>query len=238
MKTTYLYLKESPLGLKYLGKTEQDPFEYVGSGKYWKRHLAKHKFTSKDIKTTILFETIDKEELKNKGLYYSELYNIVDSEEWANLKLEIGDGGGGPKSQETINKTRDTMKKRDLIWSEEAIEKRNKKLKGRKMPACKEETKALLSKMFTGKIRGVRTEESYKRATETKKQNNNHLLSQETKDKIKNTLIGRKRPKDVIEKLGKKIKIDGTLYISIAEAQRVLNKSRYMIFKQHKIQIL
>jgi hypothetical protein len=68
MKTTYLYLKESPLGLKYLGKTEQDPFKYLGSGKYWKRHLSSHKFTSEDIKTTVLLKTTDKEELKNKGI--------------------------------------------------------------------------------------------------------------------------------------------------------------------------
>ena len=41
----YLYIKESPLGLKYLGKTEKDPFKYIGSGLYWKKHLKKHKFT-------------------------------------------------------------------------------------------------------------------------------------------------------------------------------------------------
>ena len=238
MKITYLYLKESPLGLKYLGKTEQDPFKYVGSGKYWKRHLLNHKFTSEDIKTTILFETTDKEELKNKGIYYSELYNVVDSEEWANLKPEVGDGGGGPKSEETINKTRETMKKRGLVWSEESVKKRNKKLKGRKMPPCKEETKVLLSEMFTGKIRGVRTEESYKKAVETKKQNGNHIRSQETKDKIKNTLTGRKRPQEVVDKLGKKIKVDDIQYSSMSEAERVLGKSNYLIRKQHKVELL
>ena len=237
MKTTYLYLKESPLGLKYLGKTEQDPFRYTGSGKYWKRHLVSHGFTLKDIKTTILFKTTDKEELKNKGIYYSELYNVVRSENWANLKPEVGDGGGGLKSRETVLKTSRTMKKRGLTWSEEDVKKRNEKLKGRKMPPCREDTKKTLSEMFRGKVRGIRTEESYKKAVQTKK-DRSYTPSEATRLKIKNTLTGRKRPKEVIDKLGKKVLVDNVLYSSMSEAERLLSKSRYMIIKQHKTELL
>ena len=64
MKTTYLYIKESPKGLKYLGKTEQNPETYLGSGTRWLNHIKKHKIKSEDIKTTILFETNDKILLK------------------------------------------------------------------------------------------------------------------------------------------------------------------------------
>ena len=67
-KTYYLYHKISPLGLNYLGTTMQNPFEYTGSGKYWKNHLKAHKFTSNDVKTIILFETLNKDELITKAL--------------------------------------------------------------------------------------------------------------------------------------------------------------------------
>ena len=78
-----------------MGKTEQEPYTYLGSGKRWLRHIKKHNLQSKDIKTTILFETTDEIKLKEKCLYFSELYNIVEDNNWANLKLESGDGGGG-----------------------------------------------------------------------------------------------------------------------------------------------
>lgn len=37
-KLLTLYLKESPLGLKYLGITSRkNPYTYKGSGSYWKK---------------------------------------------------------------------------------------------------------------------------------------------------------------------------------------------------------
>jgi hypothetical protein len=88
----YLYKKtHNKTGLQYLGKTTNtDPHKYPGSGIRWTRHLNKHGY---DYTTEILFETTSKEELKEKGLYYSELWNIVDSDDWANLRVENGDGG-------------------------------------------------------------------------------------------------------------------------------------------------
>ncbi len=93
MKTTYLYVKQSPLGLLYLGKTEQNPYNYKGSGKIWKRHLKKHNISTKEINTFILHITECKEDLKNMGEYYSKILNVVGSAGWANMKSEIGDGG-------------------------------------------------------------------------------------------------------------------------------------------------
>ena len=91
--TIYLYKKTHKVtGLKYLGTTNsKNPYRYKGSGTYWRRHCDKHGY---DIDTEILFETDSKEELKSKGLYYSKLWNVVESEEWANLKPEEGNGGG------------------------------------------------------------------------------------------------------------------------------------------------
>ena len=88
----YLYKKtHNVTGLKYLGKTTlSDPHKYSGSGKYWLRHLKIHGF---DYTTEILKECVTKEEITYWGLHYSTLWNIVDSDEWANLKPESGDGG-------------------------------------------------------------------------------------------------------------------------------------------------
>lgn len=87
----YLYLKiHNKTGLKYLGKTVKDPFIYKGSGKYWCRHLAKH---GDDVTTEILFQSTSKNKIKEKGLYYSNLWSIVENKDFANLKEESGDGG-------------------------------------------------------------------------------------------------------------------------------------------------
>lgn len=88
----YLYVKtHNKTGLKYLGKTtSKDPYSYPGSGTYWSNHIKKHGY---DCTTEILLATKDKEELKETGLFFSKLFNIVNSKEWANLKEESGDGG-------------------------------------------------------------------------------------------------------------------------------------------------
>jgi hypothetical protein len=91
--TIYLYVKTHRVtGLKYLGKTKQNPYKYKGSGKYWKDHLRKH---GNLIDTEILGTYQKSEELKTWGLYYSNLWNIVEDSTWANLKPEDGDGGTG-----------------------------------------------------------------------------------------------------------------------------------------------
>jgi hypothetical protein len=243
MKTTYLYIKESPMGLKYLGKTEQNPETYLGSGTRWLNHIKKHRIKSKDIKTTILFETNDKILLKEMGLYYSQFYDVVNSKDWANLKPESGDGGGILKSEAERKKISHAMKNKDHshLQTPEVAQKRNERLKGRKMPACKEETKLLLSKMFKGVNRVHNTEESYKKATKTKQKNGTLLLSKDTKDKIRNTLLGHPVSEDTIKKIrlnngkNKKVSIDGIVYQSISEAERLLNKSRYLLRKNHKL---
>ncbi len=87
----YLYIKtHNKTGLKYLGKTNRDDYHvYPGSGVRWKRHLAKHGY---DYATTILLVTDNKEELRETGLFFSKLFNVVKSKEWANFQDEKGDG--------------------------------------------------------------------------------------------------------------------------------------------------
>lgn len=92
----YLMIKEiEQTGLKYLCKRKQhkdpeDHIKYKGSGKLWRRILNAHpEYT---VKTTVL-GLYDKADLIKYGYYYSNLYDIVESSEWANLIPEIGDGG-------------------------------------------------------------------------------------------------------------------------------------------------
>lgn len=107
-KLIYLYVKESPVGLKYLGQTTENPYKYRGSGKWWKRHLRFHNLIPSDIKTTILLETYFREEIKTWGLYYSTLWNIVEDVNWANLIPETGEHStlGYKHTPENIEKIR------------------------------------------------------------------------------------------------------------------------------------
>lgn len=91
----YLMIKEHcDTGLKYLCKHTtnniQTCYKYHGSGKYWKRHLAKH---GDKVKTTILECCSSREEFITKGIEWSEKLDVVKSSNWANLVPERGDGG-------------------------------------------------------------------------------------------------------------------------------------------------
>ena len=87
-----LYVKTNlKTNLKYLGYTKQNPYEYSGSGIHWNRHTTKH---GKDIWTNIIFQSEIKDDIKKYGIYYSHLWNVVESDEWANLVPETGEGCG------------------------------------------------------------------------------------------------------------------------------------------------
>lgn len=87
----YLYVKtHNKTGLKYLGKTTMsDPHAYTGSGADWKKHLKEH---GEDYTTEIIRECRTNQELNKWGRYYSELWNVVGSPEWANRIPETGGG--------------------------------------------------------------------------------------------------------------------------------------------------
>jgi hypothetical protein len=122
----YLYVKtHNKTGLKYLGKTvAQDPHLYKGSGKRWRAHCQKHGY---DYSTEILFQSNCKNEIKEKGLYYSRLWNIVESKEWANLMPEQCDGGDTSMSDtyKAGIKTRDTSGSKNSMYGRSAIVENN-----------------------------------------------------------------------------------------------------------------
>lgn len=94
MTIYYLYKKtHKTTNLKYLGFTKKNPHKYKGSGIRWLSHLTRHGY---NVETEILYETTEREKIQQLGEYYSKLWNVVQSPEWANLKPESGDGGGVP----------------------------------------------------------------------------------------------------------------------------------------------
>ena len=97
--TIYLYVKtHNKTGLKYLGKTTKNPYAYLGSGVDWKLHLKEH---GKDHSTEIIQECQSNQELNEWGRYYSNLWNVATSTEWAN---RIPETGGGQCSSEAAKK--------------------------------------------------------------------------------------------------------------------------------------
>lgn len=95
----YLMIKKHVVtGLMYLCKTASKkaqtdplyPYQYKGSGIRWRRHLKKH---GDCIITCVIgvYETVD--ELVRWGKYYSDVFEVVSSPNWANLTEEKGDGG-------------------------------------------------------------------------------------------------------------------------------------------------
>lgn len=85
----YLYVKtHNVTRLKYFGKTTRhDPISYPGSGKYWKRHLTKH---GCNFTTDIIGEFDDPAACQEIALKFSIDNDIVNSDDWANLREENG----------------------------------------------------------------------------------------------------------------------------------------------------
>jgi len=151
--TIYLYLKtHNKTGLKYLGKTVKDPFKYRGSGIRWTNHIQKHGY---DVTTKILFESDNPEEIKQKGIHYSNLWDVVNSDNFANLISEQGQGG-------------DTLTEIGYKHSDEIKqiikEKRSKQI-------YNEEHRRKLSENRTGRTHSDETKTKMKNTWKIKKEN-------------------------------------------------------------------
>ena len=108
-KPTYLMIKRHPEnGLLYFCKTvKTDPVKYRGSGKYWTLYINAH--GRKKVETLWHQLFTSKEDLQEFALFFSDYFNIVDDEIWANLVVEDGITGWPPgtkHSKETIDKCR------------------------------------------------------------------------------------------------------------------------------------
>lgn len=145
---TYLYIKQHSItGLKYFGKTSQkDPIKYLGSGTRWRNHIKKH--GKQFIKTIWLSEPYIDTSITEVALLISEHWDIVNSNEWANIRVEDGLSGG-----DTFSGKKHSIETIMLM-----------KEKARLRPLPPEETRNKISKSKTGvpllKSRGkIRTEE-------------------------------------------------------------------------------
>lgn len=204
---TYLYIKTHNLtGLKYFGKTTNDPYNYYGSGKYWLAHLRKYGY---DISTEVVGYYTNKDECVKAATTFSTENNIVfavtenNKKTWANQIVENGlDGGAarfGPHSEETKQKLREKLKGR--IISREQIEKskqtrlKNKKWRkvGEYTPS--EETKKKLREANLGKKQSPET--IAKRSKKLK----GHVVTKETRQKLRDANLGKKMSDDAIHKM-------------------------------------
>jgi len=130
-KPTQLYIKKHSItGLKYFGKTTKNPYNYLGSGKLWLRHIKKH---GKQYVETLWVSEIfyNKEQLIEFALNFSKENNLIESEEWANLKNENGlDGGELPKeSLLNVSKKLTGRTKKTHKYIEDAAIKKSKTMK-------------------------------------------------------------------------------------------------------------
>lgn len=185
--TIYLYVKtHQETGLKYLGKTnKQDPHQYPGSGIHWIRHLKLHGYT---YTTEILKECQTNDELKEWGMYYSNLWNIVESDKWANLKPETGDGGNKPVLSEETRK-RMSIASKGKPKSEKHRQKLATILKENARKSQSLETRQKMSESHKGKIISDESRRKMSAAQTGKK------LSEETRRKMSESQKARRSGK-------------------------------------------
>jgi hypothetical protein len=90
--TALLVMEHNKTGLKYFCKTSQlhSLNKYKGSGKYWKKHLAKH---GKDVNVGVLGIYYEEDRCRAAAKKFSEENDIVNSDAWANLIIENGIDG-------------------------------------------------------------------------------------------------------------------------------------------------
>jgi hypothetical protein len=139
---TYLYIKQHSItGLKYFGKTTQDPYTYNGSGKHWTNHIKVH--GKEHIVTLWVSEPYTDTSIAEFALKFSAENDIVNSDEWANLIPENGLDGGSEKGRKLTDETKAKLRK-----------PRSEETKANMRKSRSEETKAKQSVGQTGKKRG------------------------------------------------------------------------------------
>ena len=181
----YLYIKtHRKTGLKYLGKTSaENPYIYPGSGKRWRAHLDKYGY---EFDTEILLESDDPDVIKEAGIHYSNLWNIVENVEWANLKPESGDGGTFVHTEESKIKIGNASRGKPNPYrgkTYEEIQKDDTKARKRKE---KQSNWMKVSNPFKGKTHTEETKIKMKEAAQTRMQ-----LSEEERQQTWGKLKGK-----------------------------------------------
>lgn len=210
---TYLYIKQHSITKKkYFGKTTNpNPIKYLGSGKYWLRHIKKHGIQF--VETIWISDLYYDTSIREPALHFS-CENKIDTTPtiWANLEPEDGLSGGvaGTKqSAETISKR--TGKKRNP-HSQESKDKMSAARTGKKLGPHSQETKDKISASNKGRILSEESKDKISasltgrlRSDETKSKisaaNKGKILSEETKAKLSAANKGKKRSAESRDKM-------------------------------------
>lgn len=175
-----LYIKtHNKTGMKYFGKTTKNPHTYKGSGKIWKRHIAKYGY---DVTTEVVGQFLCQDECTAYALALSEELDIVNSPDYANLIPENGLDGAPIGSAGY----------RDFT-DQQRIEATERSLNMWKCP----EFKAMIASRWTEQRRmesSIRLKESLsapEKRAEISKRFKDIPLTQEHRNSISKSLIGR-----------------------------------------------
>lgn len=88
-KPVHLYEKtHNDTGLKYFGRTVEDPATYRGSGAYWTRHLDEY---GDNVTTRVIGTFTNSAELTAAAQQYTSEHEITTNPKYANL---LGEDGG------------------------------------------------------------------------------------------------------------------------------------------------
>jgi len=187
-KPTRLMIKRHTItGLRYFCKSNIEKYErYKGSGKHWERHIKKHgtKYVVTDWASEPFTDPADIEEF---ALLFSDLHNIVESKQWANMKPEDGLTGGGPgPGEEGAKKLKATFQ--DPVWKATTGKDRTRKsLEGFKKttsdPIWKATTGAILADNASKRFKGIPKPESQrKKMSETQLANGSNGPEKHTEE--------------------------------------------------------
>ena len=165
MNGWYLMIKEAA-DKKYLCKCadNKDHITYKGSGVKWKQFLKDNKI--EDVNTQVLGYYTSKKELKAAGIHYSEVYDVVESDEWFNACVEVGDGGATVVGRMRIYKESDE-KQQKFISADEDIP--NGWVRGIPRYARTPEGRQKLIDLHTGRKRSDETRANMRNATRKKR---------------------------------------------------------------------
>ncbi len=172
---TYLYIKQHNVtGLKYFGKTTRtNPVSYAGSGLHWRRHLTVH---GNNVSTIWYKLFTSQQELVEYATQFSIENQIVESAEWANIRIENGLDGQpkgtkfGPMSLEHKKLLSEKLTGKEI--SDATRKKLSEAAKGntRHLGMCHSaESKLKMSLAMTGRVHSAETKQKMKDAHNKRK---------------------------------------------------------------------
>ena len=166
--------------LKYLCvSTKDDYLNYPGSGVKWRNHLKHHGF---NFSTVVLYESQVRNDIfKSMCLYYSRLYDVVNSDEWANLIMEDGNTGSAyAKHSEQSRNNRSELFLSLFAQPGGVVWKRNIGLASRQVWASYAESERLCR---IEKLKAVYTEDKRKEHSEILKKVYENMSDEQLKAK-------------------------------------------------------